>query len=141
MEIMDKCQALFQYSDFNAKVKEYKQSMSIEDAVDKAVNYAIAQNYLDGFFKKHKEGIMNSCLTEFNEEVFRKGIHEEGYNDGFSDGFSGGFNEAIITFIHNLPNSDTKETVIAQLMKWFDLSESDAATLANEHWIQDIQTS
>ena len=133
-EIMNKCQALFQYSDFNAKIKEYKQSMSIEEAVGKAMDYAIAKNYLDGFFKKHKEGIMHSCLTEFNEEVFRKGIHEEGYNDGFSDGFSGGFNEAIITFIHNLPNTDTKESVIAQLMKCFDLSESDAATLVNEHW-------
>ena len=129
-EIMDKCQALFQYSDFNAKVKEYKQSMSIEEAIDKAVDYAIANNYLDGFFKKHREGIMNSCLTEFNEEVFRKGIHEEGYNDGFSNGFS----KAIITFIHNLPNSDSKETVIAQLMKCFNLSESDASVLVNEHW-------
>lgn len=49
-ELMDKCQALFQYSDFNAKVKEYRQSMSIEEAVDKAVDYAIANNYLDGFF-------------------------------------------------------------------------------------------
>jgi len=117
---------LFQYSDFNAKIKEYKQSMSIEEAVDKAVDYAIANNYLDGFFKKHKEGIMHSCLTEFNEEVFRKGIHEEGYNDGF--------NNAIITFIHNLPNTDTKESVITQLMRCFNISESDATTLVNEHW-------
>ena len=100
--------------------------MSIEEAVDKAVDYAIANNYLDGFFKKHKESIMNSCLTEFNEEVFRKGIHEEGYNEGFSD--------AMITLIHNLQNSDTKETVIAQLMKCFSLSNSDAINLVNEHW-------
>ena len=128
-EIMAKCQALFQYSDFNAKIKENKQSMSIEDAVDKAVDYAIANNYLDGFFKKHKEGIMHSCLTEFNEEVFRKGIHEEGYNDGFFDGF----NEAIITFINNLPNSDPKETVITQLMQCFNLSESAATDFVNKH--------
>ena len=58
----------------------------------------------------------------------------QAYKDGFSDGFSGGFNEAIITFIHNLPNSDSKETVIAQLMKCFDLSESDATALMDEHW-------
>ena len=25
---------------------------------------------------------MLSCLTEFNEEVFRKGIHEEGFAEG-----------------------------------------------------------
>ena len=28
---------------------------------------------------------MLSCLTEFNEEVFRKGLHEEGYMDGCED--------------------------------------------------------
>lgn len=135
LEIMDKCRALFQYSDFNAKIKEYKQSMSIEDAVDKAVDYAIANNYLDGFFKKHKEGIMNSCLTEFNEEVFRKGIHEEGYNDGFNDGFSGGFNEAIIKSIKLMQkNNISKDTIIADLMDTFELSNADAITLVNEHW-------
>ena len=74
-EIMNKCQALFQYSEFITKIKEYKKIMPIRDAVDKAVNYAISSNYLDGFFKKHKEGIMLSCLTEFNEEAFRKDVH------------------------------------------------------------------
>jgi len=78
-EIMDKCQALFQYSEFIAKIKEYKKTMPLETAVDRAVIFAISNNYLDGFFKKHREGIMHSCLTEFNEEAFRKGIHDEGY--------------------------------------------------------------
>ncbi len=138
-EIMDKCQALFQYSDFNAKIKEYKQSMSFEEAVDKAVDYAIANNYLDGFFKKHREGIMHSCLTEFNEEAFRKGIHEEGYNDGFNDGFnngfSGGFNEAIIKSIKLMQkNSISKDSIIADLMDAFELSNADATVLVNEHW-------
>lgn len=81
---------------------------------------------------------MHSCLTEFNEEVFREGIHEESYNDGFNDGFSNGFNngfnEAIITFIHNLPSGDTKESVITQLVKCFNISESDATALVNKHW-------
>ena len=77
---------------------------------------------------------MHSCLTEFNEEVFRKGIHEEGYNDGFNDGFSGGFKEAIITFIHDMPSGDTKESVITQLVKCFNISESDATALVDEHW-------
>lgn len=69
-DIMNKCHALFQYSDFIAKIKEYKQTMTMKDAIDKAVNYAVSNNYLNGFFKKHREGIMHSCLSEFNEEAF-----------------------------------------------------------------------
>ena len=130
-EIMNKCGALFQYSDFNAKVREFNQSMPLKKAINKAVDYAISNNYLDGFFKKHKEGIMHSCLTEFNEEAYRKGIHEEGYNDGFNDGF----HEAIVTIIQKLKNNNTPQrTVITQLMEYFSLSESDAISLVNEYW-------
>ena len=122
-EIMNKCQALLQYSEFIAKIKEYKKNMSIEDAIDKAVNYAISNNYLDGFFKKHKEGIMLSCLTEFNEEVFRKGVHEEGFVD------------AIVKFVHTLQNDNCpKDYIVSQVIKFFDLSEQDATNIVNSNW-------
>jgi len=122
-EIMDKCQALFQYSEFIAKIKEYKKTMPLETAVDRAVIFAISNNYLDGFFKKHREGIMHSCLTEFNEEAFRKGIHDEGYI------------EAAINSIRMFQdNNESKETAISQLVKYFYLSEQDATDLVNEHW-------
>ena len=32
------------------------------------VRQAIAQNYLNGFFKKHREEVVDVSLTEFNEE-------------------------------------------------------------------------
>lgn len=97
--------------------------MSIEDAVDKAVTYAISNNYLDGFFKKHKEGIMLSCLTEFNEEAFRKDVCEEGFTD------------TIGKFINALQkDSASKDYAISQVIKYFDLSPEDATNLVNEIW-------
>jgi len=134
-DIMNKCLALFQYSDFIAKVKEFKKSLPIKDAVDKAVNYAIANNYLDGFFKKHKEGIMFSCLTEFNEEAFRKDIHDEGYSEGYDIGHSEGFNNAIIKYIQKskIQNISIDDT-ITLIMKYFDLSKQEATALVKEHW-------
>ena len=125
--IMDKCQALSQYSDFIAKVKEYNLSLPIREAVDKAVEYAISNNYLDGFFKKHKEGIMFSCLTEFNEEVFRNGIHEEGYQEAREDG--------IIKAIQMSKDlGATTEATIAQLVDKYELSSSEATELVDAHW-------
>ena len=126
-QIMNKCQALFQYSEFIGKVKEYKKIMPLEDAVNAAVDYAISNNYLEGFFKKHKEGIMLSCLTEFNEETYRQGI----YDDGFSDGFT----KTIIQTIHMMQDNNTpKDSVIVQLIRYHNLSEQDAINLVNTHW-------
>lgn len=31
---------------------------------------AIREDYLDGFFKKHREGVVNVSLTDFNEAEF-----------------------------------------------------------------------
>ena len=126
-DIMNKCQALFQYSDFIANIKEFKQSFPIKDAIDKAVNFAIANNYLDGFFKKHKEGIMHSCLSEFNEEAFRKGIHDEGFDEGF--------NNALLKFIKIMyKNNIAKDIVVSGLMEEFNIAKIDAEKLIDEHW-------
>ena len=127
LNIMNKCQALSQYSEFVAKVKEYNQTRPIKEAIDLAVEYAISNNYLDGFFKKHKEGIMLSCLTEFNEEVFRKGIHEEGYEEARKEDII-----KVITMLKDI--SASKETAIQQLAEKFELSLKDATELVNLHW-------
>jgi len=122
-EIMDKCQALFQYSEFIAKIKEYKNTLPIKDAIHQAVNYAISNNYLEGFFKKHKEGIMFSCLTEFNEEAFRKDVREEGFTD------------AVLKFLHKLKDKDySKADAINQIIEYFDLSPEAATDLVNLNW-------
>lgn len=126
-DIMNKCQALFQYSDFIAKIKEFKKSLPVKDAVDKAVIYAIANNYLNGFFKKHKEGIMHSCLSEFNEEAFRKGIHDEGYNDGLLDG-------ARKSIKIMIKNNISKDIAISELIEEFQMTEIEAATFIKKHW-------
>ena len=62
---------------------------------------------------------MHSCLTEFNEEVYRKGIYEE----------------AIIKFLHKLQSKNfSKEEAINQIMEYFDLSNEEAAKLTNANW-------
>lgn len=126
-DIMNKCQALFQYSDFIAKVKEFKKTFPIKEAIDKAVNYAIENNYLNGFFKKHKEGIMHSCLSEFNEEAFRKGIHNEGFGEGFDN--------AISKFIQKSQFKGLSfDDTITEVMDYFDLTKEKAAELVKEYW-------
>lgn len=38
------------------------------------------------FLRKHRAEVVNVCIKEFNQEVYEKGIREEGYEEGFEDG-------------------------------------------------------
>lgn len=62
---------------------------------------------------------MLSCLTEFNEEVYRKGIREE----------------SIISAIKMSKNYNvTKDATIEQLIAQFELSPEEATELVTLHW-------
>ena len=80
--IMESCVALAQYADFIQWVRENSEMMPAKDAVDAAVRQAIAQNYLNGFFKKHREEVVDVSLTEFNEEEFVRNRRNEGRVEG-----------------------------------------------------------
>ena len=70
---------------------------------------------------------MLSCLTEFNEEVFRKGIREEGFIEGRE--------AAIITSIQILREVNiSKETVLHQIMEKYELSKEETEKVVNSHW-------
>ena len=60
--------------------------MSLREAVDRAVNEAIEENYLDGFFRTHKEGVIDVSLTEYNEAEFIENRREEGKKEGLAKG-------------------------------------------------------
>lgn len=42
------------------------------------INECIEENVMADFLRKHRGDVMNSCLTEFSEVLFKKGVFEEG---------------------------------------------------------------
>ena len=80
--LQKKCNALYDYSKFVGKVRRNKKSgMEVQDAVDKAVDEAIEENLLDGFFTRQKADVVGMILEEFNEERFKRNMREEGAYD------------------------------------------------------------
>ena len=68
---------------------------------------------------------MQFYLSEFHKEAFRKGMKEEGYE------------EAVIKYIQkSQANGNSADNTIAQVIEFFDLSEEEATTLVNEHWME-----
>ena len=52
--------------------------MSTEEAVNEAVDWAIKENLLDGFFKVQKEEVLGMSLTEYDEEEYLRDSFQEG---------------------------------------------------------------
>ena len=81
------CKALYDYISYVDRVKSnQKNNMNIKDAVDKAVNWAVKENLLEGFFKEHKAEVEAMILTEFDKDLYDKNRRKEGYDEGIIDG-------------------------------------------------------
>ena len=74
---------MYDYISYVDRVKSnQKNSMNIKDAVDEAVNWAIKEELLDGFFKEHKAEVEAMILTEFDKDLYDKNRRKEGYDEG-----------------------------------------------------------
>ncbi|MBR6296865.1 MAG: hypothetical protein IKR40_10375 [Treponema sp.] len=81
------CKALYDYSRFVAMVRENAQiGFSDSDAIERAVDEAIKGNLLDGFFRRQKAEVIGMILEEFDEELYKQNVREDGYLEGVTDG-------------------------------------------------------
>ena len=55
---------------------------SDSDAIERAVDEAIKGNFLDGFFRRQKAEVIGMILEEFNEELYKQNVREDGYLEG-----------------------------------------------------------
>ena len=77
--LVKKCSALYDYVRLVGRISDNKKKkMEIEQAVREAVDWAIKENFLEGFVKEQKQEIIAMCLTEFDEESAIRGWREDG---------------------------------------------------------------
>ena len=60
--------------------------MTKENAVSEAVNFAIQNDFLDGYFKIQKAEALNMSLTEFDQEAYDRHRFNEGKEAGIAEG-------------------------------------------------------
>ena len=120
--LLERCYALKDYSNFVANVKIGKEEgLSNEDAVDKAVEIAVRDNYLDGWFRKHKAEVKGMILSEYDEKATMQMFYEDGKEDGIAEGKAEGKAEGIAEVLQKL--GITKEQYEALLKKDLTLEE------------------
>ena len=57
-----------------------------KEAFEKAVDWAINQNLLEGLFKKYRAEVLDMMLTEYDEDFNNKTWYEDGVEDGILKG-------------------------------------------------------
>lgn len=114
-ELLNKCKPLKDYSIFTTKVKEYKRTgLSLEDAVEKAIDECIQEGVLMDILLKHRTLAKNAILTEYNEKKRRKLDRQSGFEDGLECGI-----EAFI--MDNIEEGISENRIVNKLMLRFQL--------------------
>ena len=86
-ELLNNCVALSGYMTFvNAVRSNIKAGISKDAAVDHAVRECIGKGILSDIFLRHRAEVVDMILEEFNEELFRESMMEEGYEKGRTEG-------------------------------------------------------
>ena len=81
------CKPLYNYVQYISRIAENKKTgMSAKEAITEALDWAISENLLDGFFKQQKEEVLGMSLTEFDEEIAIRGWREDGIEEGITIG-------------------------------------------------------
>ena len=95
-ELLDRCRVLDEYMEFVDSVRKHLEHGTESDvAIDNAVTECIKNGILADYLLAHRSEVIDMVLTEFDEEVFRNGMKQEGFQEGFEKGVSQGISQGI----------------------------------------------
>lgn len=113
--LLQKCKPLYHYSCYVDRVKSNVRSgMTKENAVSEAVNFAIRNDFLDGYFKIQKAEVLNMSLTEFDQEAYDRHRFNEGKEAGIAIGIAEGERKTALQNARNLKYKNIPVDIIAE---------------------------
>ena len=132
-ELMERCKTLKQYAQFIAEIRRnLAYGMKAQEAVEEAVNECIKNDILADILRKNRGEIVDSILTEWDEDEYRDYLKEEGIKIGEERGEFKGKIETTIEMCQEFHIS--KEDTLDRIIKKFSLKEEDAERYMEEHW-------
>ncbi len=67
-KLMESCQILKEYAQYVSKVRTYKKTLSLNEAVEKAVEECIQEGILREFLLKHRAEVVAMSIFEYDRE-------------------------------------------------------------------------
>lgn len=138
--LLQKCKPLYYYSCYVDSVKtNVRSGMTKENAVSEAVNFAIQNDFLNGYFKIQKKQdelkisyaifltlfnltktasgltqVLNMSLTEFDQEEYDRNRFNEGKEAGIAIGIAEGKRDTALQNARNFKYKNIPVDIIAE---------------------------
>ena len=88
--LKEACRTLKEYALYTDKIRRYAKSMSLSDAVDRAIDECITEGVLEEFLKKHKAEAKEMSIFEYDQEKHMRQEREAAWEDGHAAGVEEG---------------------------------------------------
>lgn len=92
-DLKNACRSLKEYMQFVAVVNQYRKTMPLQEAIEKAVKDCMIQDILKEFLENNRNQVVSTTLEEFDQELYEKIIRDEGRVEGFEQGRQEGVEE------------------------------------------------
>ena len=134
---MNACSPLNDYAKFISCVKmNQRRGLPVAEAVDAAMEMAISENLLDGYFAAHKAEVIGMILTEYDEEFVHKGWYKDGLEKGIEQGLAQGLEQGLEQGLAK----EKANTILRMTGAGFSTDQIATATEAPLEMIQKIQS-
>lgn len=128
-DLMEKCQVLKEYMLYVERVRRYQKDMSIEKAVNRAVDECIEEGILADFLRKNRAEVVRMSIYEYDEKLHAQTLLKDGIRIGKEEGREEGILGAVSIMI-GMNCSDTQ--IVSKLMETYDLNEAKALECINK---------
>ena len=85
-ELMQHCNTLNEYAQYVARVRLYAADMSLDQAVERAVDECIREGILAEFLTRNRNEVISMSIFEYDKELEEKKLRKAEYEAGFSEG-------------------------------------------------------
>lgn len=88
--LMEHCKTLREYAQYVAKVRKYTADLSLNEAVERAVDECIKENILADFLRKNRAEVISMSIFEYDKEEEEKKLRKAEYEAGEKSGIQKG---------------------------------------------------
>lgn len=146
-ELKQKCPVLKEYAIYVETVREFAKTMSLKDAITKAVDECIKNNILKHFLLQQKAEVIKMSIFEYDEEKeigrIRRAEREEGEKIGQARGEElgekrgekKGLMQGAVNMVITLKQLGiSKQETISKVVEGFGYTQEETEELVDKHW-------
>lgn len=100
--LMEHCKTLREYAQYVAKVRKYTADMSLNEAVECAVDECIKENILADFLRKNRAEVISMSIFEYDKEEEEKKLRKAEYEAGVEAGEKSGIQKGVLNTARHL---------------------------------------